>query len=120
VTVQVAPSIVGPWMDLFRPPVGALSGHYVETDALSANLYYRLREEGGETTAKFTATALIPGWSYDAPVGTTHRIEYVSAATGWTNWQVLTNLTLPASPHLFLDTEAFDHPGSVYRTTPDQ
>jgi len=42
----------------------------------------------------------------------------VWSGSGWSNWVVLTDLTLPTSPHLFLDTEAFDHSGGVYRTTP--
>ena len=52
------------------------------------------------------------------PVGSQHQIEYVNAAAGWTNWQTLTTLTLPASPYLFLDEASLGDSRRVYRTTP--
>jgi hypothetical protein len=118
VTVQASASIFGPWTDLLSLPAGATAGHYIETNLVAASLYYRFREEGGEATAWFTATAQVPGWWYQTGIGSRHRIEYVWSGSGWTNWIELTELTLPASPHLFLDTDGFDHPGAVYRTTP--
>lgn len=77
--------------------------------------FYRLR---GAAASQFTTSFVASGWWYHDPAGTRHRIEYVWSGSGWTNWVELTELTLPESPHLFLDTDAFDHPGAVYRSTP--
>ena len=52
------------------------------------------------------------------PAGTRIRVETVSAASGWTHWQVLTQLTLPACPYLFLDLESLRAPERAYRTRP--
>jgi hypothetical protein len=102
------------WHSISNYPPSATPQVYVELDPVDAARFYRLN---GADRADTLRAGFIPGWWFTQPAGTTHQIEYVSAAAGWTNWQVLTNLTLPASPHLFLDTEAFDHPGGVYRTT---
>jgi outer membrane protein assembly factor BamB len=103
------------WHSISNYPPSATSQVYVELDPADAARFYRLN---GAERAETLRAGFIPGWWFTQPTGTTHQIEYVSSATGWTNWQVLTNLTLPARPHLFLDTEAIDHPGGVYRTTP--
>jgi outer membrane protein assembly factor BamB len=118
VTAEASPSVFGPWAYLFRPPAGAMSGFYIETNLVWRSMFYRLRAQSGGRSARFTTTTRIPGWGYQTGVGTRHRIEYVWSGSGWTNWVVLTELTVPESPHLFLDTDALDHPGAVYRTTP--
>ncbi|MBE7499035.1 MAG: PQQ-binding-like beta-propeller repeat protein [Verrucomicrobiales bacterium] len=113
VVAQRARTPLGPWVEFDQFPPGT-SGAYVETNLVETARFYRL---GGDAIARFTATALIPGWWYTSVVATRHRIEYVWEGGGWTNWVELTELTLAESPHLFLDTDAFDHPGAVYRTT---
>ncbi len=105
------------WHSISNFPPSATPQVYVELDPADAARFYRLN---GADRVETLRAAFIPGWWFTQPAGTTHRIEYVSPAAGWTNWQVLTNLTLPSSPHLFLDTAAFDHPGGVYRTAPVQ
>ncbi len=59
-----------------------------------------------------------PGWVFDATAGSRHRIEYVDELTGFLNWQLLTTLTLPESPYLFIDTSATNVQRRHYRTTP--
>ena len=61
---------------------------------------------------------LFPGWNFTASAGSQHKIEYVNAEVGFTNWQFLTNLTLPSSPYLFIDTSATNKWHRFYRTTP--
>ena len=115
VTVEMAPTPFGPWVEGGLLPAGTTSGLYVETDLAEPTRFYRLQ---GDANARFTATGRIPGWWYPEAEGAVHVIEYAWSGNGWGNWVELTELTLPASPHLFLDTEAFDHPGAVYRSTP--
>ena len=114
-TVEMAPTPFGPWVEGCLLPAGTTSGLYVETDLAEPTCFYRLQ---GNANARFTATGRIPGWWYPEAEGAVHVIEYAWSGNGWGNWVELTELTLPASPHLFLDTEAFDHPGAVYRSTP--
>jgi len=57
------------------------------------------------------------GWWMQEPAGSRIHVEVVSAATGWTNWQTLTNLALSTSPYLFLDEGSLDAPERAYRTT---
>ena len=115
VTVEMAPTPFGPWVEGGLLPAGTTSGLYVETDFAEPTSFYRLQ---GDANARFTATGRIPGWWYPEAEGAVHVIEYAWSGNGWGNWVELTELTLPASPHLFLDTEAFDRPGAVYRSTP--
>ncbi len=61
---------------------------------------------------------IVPGWTFEAPIGSVHRVEYVDEATGLANWQFLTDLTLPSSPYLFVDLTATNAPPRQYRTTP--
>ncbi|MBI4326216.1 MAG: hypothetical protein HY674_13275 [Chloroflexi bacterium] len=42
----------------------------------------------------------------------------VDELTGFLDWQLLTMLTLPESPYLFIDTSATDVQRRYYRTTP--
>jgi len=51
------------------------------------------------------------GVTIDAPVGSTNRIEYVTDVED-NNWHTLTNIVLPHSPFLFIDTQS---PGTVRR-----
>ncbi|MCP5528545.1 MAG: hypothetical protein H7A47_17280, partial [Verrucomicrobiales bacterium] len=72
----------------------------------------------GTDAPAFTRAAFISGWWFEQAPGASWKIEFVSPAGGWTTWQVLTNLTLPASPYLFLDHGSWSDPLRVYRTTP--
>lgn len=60
---------------------------------------------------------LLPGWSYRDPAGSVHAIEFLEPASGVTNWQRLDTITLPESPHLFVDTSATNGLPRRYRTT---
>ena len=103
------------WTTLSNYPPMATKQQYVELQPL-ATRFYRLSGLGFQVP--FTKNGLMNGWQYTASVGTQHRIEYMSAPTGWTNWLTLTNLVLPASPYLFIDQDSMGAPARVYRTTP--
>jgi hypothetical protein len=74
--------------------------------------FYRLNGASVQLTA-----GRLNGWWIQEPVGSRIHVEVVLAATGWTNWQTLANLALPASPYLFLDEASLGAPERVYRTT---
>ncbi len=87
---------------------------YVEMDPSSPTRFYRLHSAAA---TPIRSAGLVNGWTITEPIGSRIRVEVVTEANGWTNWQVLTNLTLPASPYLFLDLESLAAPERVYRTT---
>jgi len=87
---------------------------YVELDLADAARFYRLNSADPR---RFTAAGWLKGWWMVDPAGTRVRVETVSAATGWTHWQVLTEVILPASPYLFLDLENVGPVERVYRIT---
>ena len=60
----------------------------------------------------------LPGIRFTAPAGSRHRIEFTDESFSYDRWQSLTNLTLPTSPYLYLDTPAAGRPPRFYRTTP--
>ena len=47
-------------------------------------------------------------------VGANYRVEYLNALNN-TNWQTLTNLALPVSPHLVIDADSPNHAKRFYR-----
>ncbi len=55
------------------------------------------------------------GFKLDGPVGSRRTVEYVGRETGWTNWLVLTNLTLAGSPQMFVGGESTWATLRVYR-----
>jgi len=83
----------------------------MESPALPARFYRATGREPVEAV-------LLNGWTYEAPVGSRHLIQYVEEH-GWTGWSVLANLTLPSSPYRFIDlTSPIPYPGRrFYRTT---
>ncbi|MEK6536664.1 MAG: hypothetical protein AABZ63_04190, partial [Actinomycetota bacterium] len=53
------------------------------------------------------------GTTLEGPIGRQFRVEYADVMTaGTTNWLTLTNITLPASPFLVVDTTS---PGKTQR-----
>ena len=54
------------------------------------------------------------GLTLAGSVGSTNRIDYKNNLAA-TNWNVLTNLILPASPYLFIDTTPATAAGRFYR-----
>ncbi len=102
------------WHSLSNYPSSGTTQLYVELDPADAARFYRLN---AADPLRFSAAGWLNGWWLPEPAGSRVLVEVVSAATGWTNWQVLTNLTLPASPFLFLDSASLCAPGRVYRTT---
>jgi hypothetical protein len=116
-TDQLGPGAV--WRALTNYPPSTIEPRFVELEAAPMR-FYRLSASGPGPVLPpvFTGAGLVNGWWYTDTVGTKHLVEYVAAATGWTNWGVLTNLVLPASPYLFLDAENVRPAARVYRTTP--
>ena len=60
---------------------------------------------------------LYPGLTIQGDVGRPYRIEFADGVNS-TNWQVLTNFFLPASPHLFFDTSPANSAHRFYRAIP--
>ncbi len=102
------------WHSLSNYPSNGTTQTYVETSSANAARFYRL--SSAEATP-ISGAGFVNGWSMTEPAGTRLLVEVTSEVSGWTNWEVLTNLTLPASPHLFLDLESLGAPERVYRTT---
>lgn len=63
---------------------------------------------------RFIAATVLAG-----SVGQQYRVDYADVVNvGTTNWQVLTNITLPSSPYLVIDPNSPGHPQRYYRATP--
>jgi outer membrane protein assembly factor BamB len=112
-TDRLGPGAV--WHTLSNYPSATTEQRFVELEPAAAGFY---RLSGSGSPPVFTGNGFVNGWRYAALAGTQHRIEYTAASTGWTNWLVLTNLVLPASPYLFLDYDSLGAPARLYRTTP--
>jgi len=112
-TDRLGPGAV--WHTLSNYPPATVEQRFAELPGAAAGFY---RLSGSGSPPVFTAAGFVNGWQYAAAVGTQHRIEYTAASAGWTNWLLLTNLALPASPYLFLDYDSLGAPARVYRTTP--
>ena len=113
VQVQSAAQLDGPWTP--QAELAPTSNPAVFIDFSATNpvqRFYRTTAPGG------LAVWMLPGWNYAAPAGSQHKIEFVNAQVGFTRWQFLTNLTLPSSPFLFIDTSATEKSQRYYRTTP--
>ena len=104
------------WLSLSNYPPASTGQRFVELKPLGTAGFYRLNGSGAPS--RFTGIGFVNGWQYAAHAGTQQRIEYMAAATGWTNWLLLTNLVLPARPYLFVDDASLGAPARVYRTTP--
>jgi hypothetical protein len=104
------------WQTRTNCPPASTEQRFVELAPAAATGFYRLSGSGSPPV--ITQVGFVNGWRYAAPAGTQHRIEYTAAAIGWTNWLLLNNLVLPASPYLFLDVASLGGPARVYRTTP--
>jgi len=63
---------------------------------------------------RFSVTATLAG-----PVGQQFRVDYADTVTGGTtNWQVLTNVTLPSSPYQVIDPSSPGQNKRFYRAVP--
>ena len=111
--IEFATNLSGPWTLLAGPRLAENPNAVIDlTDTASGQRFYRA------TPAVRLEARRWPGWTFAGPSGAAYRIEYVTAATGFGNWQFLTNLTLPESPYLFIDTTATNDGLRYYRTTP--
>jgi sugar lactone lactonase YvrE len=60
---------------------------------------------------------IYPGVSIQGAVGGLYNVQY-SEAAGGSNWISLTNIILPSSPYLFVDTAITNHAQRFYRAVP--
>ncbi len=72
----------------------------------------------GWVDSRINRLGLRYGFKLYGSTGSHYTIEYVTRETGWTNWQVLTNLTLSTSPQLFADHESSWAVPRFYRLKP--
>ena len=61
-----------------------------------------------------TAIAMVPRLSIQSELGITNQIQYATSL-GQTNWMVLTNVVVAASPYWFVDVDAPPAPYRFYR-----
>jgi hypothetical protein len=104
----------GPWSTLADLVLTQSPYEFIDLSAgNSPQRFYRTTQ-----TNRLEGRWYLPGWQFTGAVGSKYQIEYVNAEVGYTNWQFLTNLTLPTSPYLFIDTTATKFPWRYYRTAP--
>lgn len=102
------------WLSRSNYPASDTIQVYREMAPAQSKCFYRLN---GPQALRFSVAGLVNGWSMTGPAGSRVRVEYVTIASGWTNWQTLTTLTLPTSPYPFVDEASLNDPARVYRTT---
>ena len=111
--IQSAAQIQGPWTRLAELTLTNSPSVFIDFSATNARQrFYRTTQPG------HLDVWLFPGWTFTAAAGGQQKIEYVNAEVGFNNWQFLTNLTVPGSPYLFIDTSATNKWQRFYRTTP--
>ena len=113
--VQQAAAIPGPWQLLTNLTLP--TGPYAFVDESAPNAQQRFYRT---TNTNRLDAYLLPGWTFTSPAGSQHRVEYLEAPGDFSQWHFLTNLTLPESPYLFIDTTATNRLQRYYRTTPVQ
>ena len=135
-TVPLSISTVGPgltyqWQFNGTNILGATSSTLTLTNLTLTNVgAYRVtvsNSSGGTVTSQAAVLLLLffgdlqfyAGTTLIGTVGQQFRVEYADVvAPGTTNWQVLTNLTLPSSPYLVIDPGSPGKPRRFYRAVP--
>lgn len=64
------------------------------------------------------ALNLYAGLTIKGQIGVTYQIQRATHLDSPNNWSVLTNLTLPSSPYLFIDTSSAGRGSGFYRAIP--
>lgn len=77
-------------------------GEFTLTSGADVDLFLAKVGVGGSAPQPGLALRLYPGLTIDGLAGRLYRIEASDSIQ--TNWQALTNLTLPYSPYLWMDT----------------
>lgn len=104
----------------------ATNSSYVIADAqlADAGTYgVRVSNAAGNVLSQSATLSLLDlrtyaGLTLAGPVGKTYQVERATVLSGQTNWIVLTNLTLEASPYRFVDWSSAGSPNRFYRATP--
>jgi hypothetical protein len=66
-------------------------------------------------TPALPSFAMYPGMFMTGTPGGQYRVEWAEVLGGVTNWQTLTNITLPSSPWFIVDTSGTNKPQRFYR-----
>jgi hypothetical protein len=69
-------------------------------------------------TLHTVSLAICPVLTFQGPIGTAYRIDYVADAGHPTNWVTLTNIVIDSSPYYFIDTQSGSGAKRFYRTIP--
>ena len=104
---QAVPGANGPALTLYSLPLNQAGAVYTvavtgpDGTVTSAPATVKVNP----ASPQLTNPALFMGMVFQGTVGGQYRVEYANSATA-PSWQSLTNLTLPSSPYLFIDTTA--------------
>lgn len=104
---QAIPGANGPSLALYNLPLNQVGAVYTVAvtgpagTVTSAPATVKVNPAGPQ----LTNPALFMGMVFQGTVGGQYRVEYANSANA-ASWQSLTNLTLPSSPYLFIDTTA--------------
>jgi hypothetical protein len=98
------------WNHLGEVGLEAGSSMFADLTAERGRRFYRA------TGAATLEIWMLPGWDFTGPAGAQYRIDYVDLNAIAEGWQFLTTLTLPGSPHLFIDFSATNNLPRYYRT----
>jgi hypothetical protein len=100
---------------------GATGTNYIARNAQCGSAgTYRVTASNSLGTASASATLSLlslqvyAGLTICGPAGAVYRIEYTDQVNT-SRWQLLTNLSLPSSPYLFIDRDSPNQPMRFYR-----
>ena len=99
---------------LWAASAAAINGTLYVMGGLDVNNATLGSVEAFTPPTSITAIKMYAGLTLSGPVGSTNRIDF-TASLAATNWTVLTNLVLPASPYLFIDTNSPNSATRFYR-----
>jgi hypothetical protein len=99
---------------LWAASAAAVNGTLYVMGGLDVNNATLGSVEAFTPATSITGIHLYAGLTLSGPVGSTNRIDFTTNLAA-TNWTVLTNLILPTSPYLFIDTDSSHSPARFYR-----
>ena len=99
------------------PGVGVINGVLYAVGGLTAVPYALLATNEAFAPPTIFAINLYAGLTITGSVGATNRIDFRTDLSG-TNWTALTNVVLPTSPYLFIDTTSAATARRFYRAVP--
>jgi hypothetical protein len=91
-----------------------LTGDYYDTFGGSENLFLLKLGFSNDIPGSVLGIQMYPGITINGLAGRLYQIQATESIPA-TNWQVLTNLVLPYSPYVWVDTSAEDSASRLYR-----